>query len=138
MRPSNWMDLVCWAFDQSYVWGSRVGEPSKPAGGNPSLRWLYAKYIDSVLATAELNAAAWSTAAAPSYALGGAYNSMANAGWTTAAFGPTGWAIAANLRFPRVVGPGTYGVYGNAAMTFTAMPAAGGGFQTMNLGAPTP
>ncbi|GAB7357341.1 hypothetical protein MBLNU459_g8293t1 [Dothideomycetes sp. NU459] len=47
MRPSNWVDLVLYEFDKYYAWQSRAGEPTTSTGGNPSLRYLYSKFMDA-------------------------------------------------------------------------------------------
>lgn len=52
--------------------------------------------------------------------------------WVDSAFGTGGWATQAKMKFPRVAGVGTYGVYGNPAMSIDA------NGNTHNLGAPTP
>jgi len=135
MRPSNWMDLVCREFDNTYPWGSRAGEPTKTGAGHPSLRWLWAKFIDMTLLSIETRASGWSASMAPLYdpTTGGTYapQTPGDLAWQTSAFGPAGWATPANLKFPRVAGNG-YGVYGNQAMCFD-----NNGNQVA-LGAPTP
>lgn len=51
MRVSNWIDLICWSFDNQFAnnWGTWPGAPTNNAGGNPSLRALYARYIEDEL-----------------------------------------------------------------------------------------
>jgi hypothetical protein len=66
MRVSNWIDLVCQTFDEEYEkkegWGRgprAKNEPKAPAGVKPSLRSLYAFWIDQELASIETRTAAW-------------------------------------------------------------------------------
>jgi hypothetical protein len=80
MRPSCWVDLVLYNFDLNYQWGTRTGEPTHQ-GGTPSLRWLYAKWIDERLATIEINAASWSNAASSYYQQTYPPQTKANQNW---------------------------------------------------------
>ncbi|KAK7445299.1 hypothetical protein CaCOL14_006339 [Colletotrichum acutatum] len=68
MRVSNWFDLVLWEFDNQYAgrWNERAGAPVN-SKGNPSLRALYARYIEDYLLAIEQTAALKSSEAKTAY-----------------------------------------------------------------------
>ena len=125
-RVSNWIDLVCYTFDQQYKWGTDPGEPKNLAGktGQVSLRSIYAFFIDKELREIEEKAAVWAKDAAAGFKAkwerpGSTPLTQAERDWMTAAFGPNGYATAAKMKFPRPGGPpgfstgsGDYGAYG--------------------------
>ncbi|KAH8895714.1 hypothetical protein GQ53DRAFT_853840 [Thozetella sp. PMI_491] len=141
MRPANYIDLILREFDNTYVWGSRPGEPQGLPGANgapnspPRMRWLWKTYMDMLLGTIDAHAVTWCANADTVWT-----NNYANAAnpallaWQNAAFtANTGFCTAnGGARLPRPNTGGLYGVYGNAAMTFNWAGAA------MALGAPTP
>ncbi|KAH8882031.1 hypothetical protein GQ53DRAFT_589853, partial [Thozetella sp. PMI_491] len=100
MRVSNWIDLVCYTFDQKYPWGQNMyaGEPTNSAG-TPSLRALYAYWIDIHLASIEVTARQWSTSAQAAFVSGHPVNQPGDQGWIDAAFGANGFATQNALRF---------------------------------------
>ncbi|KAK2037093.1 hypothetical protein LZ31DRAFT_600779 [Colletotrichum somersetense] len=57
MRVSNWFDFVFWEFDRLFddEWTTWAGAPTNSAG-KPSLRALYARYIEDTLLEIEGNA----------------------------------------------------------------------------------
>ncbi|KAK3337685.1 glycosyl hydrolases family 18-domain-containing protein [Cercophora scortea] len=123
MRVSNWIDLVCYRFDQTYPWGhsNRAGEPTTIAtfGHGPSLRDLYAYWIRAYLQAIETKADAWAGSAKATYdQVTG--NTKAEKAWEESAFGNNGWAAVGSLRLPGGGYVAGYGAYGNAQMTFDA------------------
>ncbi|KAK1961523.1 hypothetical protein LY78DRAFT_684773 [Colletotrichum sublineola] len=64
MRVSNWIDLVCWSFDNQFAndWNTWPGAPTNRVG-NSSLHALYARYIEDELFEIEGNVAAFATRA---------------------------------------------------------------------------
>lgn len=133
MRVSNWIDLVCYTFDQQYPWGQGIypGEPTNSAG-TPSLRALYAEFIDAYMAAIEATARAWSASAKSDFLTYYPPASASDQNWVTAAFGPNGFASANAMRFPRPAGSGSspYGAYANQQFTLN------GGGSPVNLGNP--
>ncbi|KAK3933773.1 putative glycosyl hydrolases family 18 protein [Diplogelasinospora grovesii] len=133
MRVSNWIDLVCFTFDQQYPWGmgQHAGEPTNSAG-TPSLRALYAYFIDAHLAAIEAKARAWSPNANADFNNFYPPTNANERAWVNSAFGPNGFASANALRFPRPggTGPSPYGAYANQQFTLN------GGGQQVNLGSP--
>lgn len=132
MRVSNWIDLVCFVFDQQYPWGTMQGEPVSSAG-QASLRALYAYWIDRHLAGIEAKMTSWTAAAQSDFVKYYPPASQADTNWVTNAFGPGGFVTAGQMRFPRPGGAGNspYGAYGNAQMT-----KDGGGTIVNNIGQP--
>ncbi|TEA14933.1 hypothetical protein C8034_v002743 [Colletotrichum sidae] len=64
MRVSNWVDLVLHEFDKDYPWGKYGDEePLRDDGRHPSLRSLYAYWIDVYLSNIEDVAEDWATRA---------------------------------------------------------------------------
>jgi hypothetical protein len=134
MRVSNWIDAVMWNFDKNYPWGADAGEPTN-SRGTPSMRSLWAYFLEATLGTIEANAQAWGAEAGNHYKTSyGPFNTQAEVNWFNAAFGSGGWATATNggLRFPRV--PGGYGIYGVTANTAFMTDGAG---QAISIGLPT-
>ncbi|KXH62717.1 hypothetical protein CSAL01_12343 [Colletotrichum salicis] len=68
MRVSNWFDLVLWEFDNQYAgrWNERAGAPVNSLG-SPSLRALYARFIEDYLLGIEETAALKSSEAKTAY-----------------------------------------------------------------------
>ncbi|KAI8159249.1 hypothetical protein K4K49_000750 [Colletotrichum sp. SAR 10_70] len=116
-RVANWIDLVMYTFDQQYKWGTRAGEP-KNSKGDPSMRSLWAYWIDKELGDIEALAAAWATQSATVFDQKFPKNkrSAAEEKWRNDAFGTNGFATAAKLKFPRPAGlpagASIYGAYG--------------------------
>ncbi|KAK2051176.1 hypothetical protein LY76DRAFT_529044, partial [Colletotrichum caudatum] len=146
MRVSNWIDLVCWSFENQFAndWNIWPGAPTNRAG-NPSLRALYARYSEDKLLEIKGNAATLATRAKSWYqdyysslkADGSRDWSKSNSGdpaWFNSAFGNSGWATAARAKFPRPGSGGTgwsvFGATGNPAI-----PTRGHG-TPVNIGAP--
>ena len=122
-RVSNWIDLVCYTFDQQYKWGSDPGEPKNLPGktGSVSLRSIYAFFIDKELREIEETAADWAKAAKTGFeakweGTGKPPLTKAENDWKKEAFGTGGYATAAMMKFPRPptrpAGSGEYGAYG--------------------------
>lgn len=153
MRTSNWIDLVLYEFDRTYRWGAdparvALGEP-KRIGANanlpPSLRSLYAYWIDDHLKEVEKKAAKWHDEIKKNYNGHAAYKKEPDhAKYMEAAFQAggvpgkkAGFASKDKLKFPRMFGPGVvgseFGVWGNADMTFDA---AGGAVTYVSVGQP--
>lgn len=134
-RVANWIDLVMYTFDQQYQWGTRAGEP-KNSNGNPSMRSLWAYWIDKELGDIEALTAAWATEAANVFDLKYPKNkrSTAEEKWRNDAFGTNGFATAVKMKFPRPAGLPTgasvYGAYGWKDVTFDASD------QNPNIGVP--
>jgi hypothetical protein len=147
MRVSNWIDLVCWSFDNQFAnkWNTWPGAPTNNAGGNPSLRALYARYIEDTLVAIEHNAAAYALQAKDWYQ--DYYSSLRPDGtrtwsnsngddpaWFNSAFGNGGWATTTRARFPRPgsgrAGWSVFGATGNPSMTIK------GDGTEMDIGAP--
>ncbi|KAK1851200.1 hypothetical protein CCHR01_06135 [Colletotrichum chrysophilum] len=124
-RVANWIDLVMYTFDQQYKWGTRAGEP-KNSKGDPSMRSLWAYWIDKELGDIEALAAAWATQSATVFDQKFPKNkrSAAEEKWRNDAFGTNGFATAAKLKFPRPAGlsagASIYGAYGWKDVTFDA------------------
>ncbi|WYZ36253.1 hypothetical protein EsH8_XII_000003 [Colletotrichum jinshuiense] len=99
-RVTNWIDLVMHTFDQQYQWGTRAGEP-KNSNGNPSMRSLWAYWIDKELGDIEALTAAWATEAANVFDLKYPKNkrSTAEEKWRNDAFGTNGFATAVKMNF---------------------------------------
>jgi hypothetical protein len=122
MRVSNWFDLVLYEFDQAYTWGdanNNAGEPTRTDGADPSLRSLYAYWIDLQLQEIEARASTYSTEAQTELETNHQFNaaeqnllSAANRRWFAAAFGDDGWATVDALTFPRPDVPNGASVYG--------------------------
>lgn len=144
MRVSNWFDLVLWEFDNQYAgrWNERSGAPVN-SKGSPSLRALYARYIEDYLLSIEQTAASQSNEAKTNYeaeyksvnALGNVvWANTDDPSWFNAAFGAGGWASPAGARFPRPGSGGTgwsiFGATGNPAQTINGQGNA------INIGAP--
>jgi hypothetical protein len=143
MRTANWIDLVLQTFDQQYQWGSRpADEPKVPAGKAPSLRALWAHWIDKIeLAGIEAVAGEWSDSAAdgfrtkwrPQGALLQWYNAAFDRGGAQPK-GPNqaaadGFASKAEMKFPRpfkgktgqaAVDASEFGAWGVLEMTLDA------------------
>ncbi|KAI8245040.1 hypothetical protein K4K53_002927 [Colletotrichum sp. SAR 10_77] len=134
-RVANWIDLVMHTFDQQYKWGTRAGEP-KNSKGDPSMRSLWAYWIDKELGDIEALAAAWATQSATVFDQKFPKNkrSAAEEKWRNDAFGTNGFATAAKLKFPRPAGlpagASIYGAYGWKDVTFDASN------QNPNIGVP--
>ena len=119
MRVANWIDFVCAHADQQIPWQQWNDGPVNNNGGTPSLRALWANYIETTLSEIEGRAAAWSQQAAADYKKWhGTRRGEPN--WYQNAFGPGGFATAAMMRFPRVptAGWGQFGAFANPSMTF--------------------
>lgn len=137
MRVSNWIDHALHEFDQQYPWGTQPGEPTRLAPNaqnlKPSLRALYASWIDDHLKSIEKNAEDWSTDIAKNYNAKfdkeADHKNYINNAFTVG----IGFASKEQMKFPRpfVVNPanpiqvipaaGTvseYGAWGYDAMTF--------------------
>ena len=119
MRVSNWIDLVLHTFDAEYPWGSRAGdEPTAPPGKQPSLRALYAYWIDQELAGIEDNMTTWASDARTKFDAKHPRLSGPAKTWRNEAFIRPGWAKADKLKFPRLSAPqlrngaSQYGAYG--------------------------
>lgn len=133
-RPSNWIDLVFYVFDKQYPWGQGTypGEPSMTNGQTPSMRSLWAKFLDSYLANIEANAAAWGINAKNYYTQAYPPQVQSATNWMSQALNTGGWATSSQMRFPRPGGAASvYGVYGNPSYTFNYEG------NTVNIGAPT-
>ena len=124
MRVSNWIDLVCHVFDEEYTWGSRAAdEPKVPGGTRPSLRALYAYWIDQELAGIETKMEKWSTTIEKNFDAAFKNPKGADKGWRDKAFDANGFAKADKLKFPRLSAPqprngaSQYGAYGIADYT---------------------
>lgn len=135
MRTSNWIDMVLHEFDQTYQWGQdqrlvAMGEPLRrtPSSNTaPSLRSMYAHWIDDHLTKAEEKASDWSTAANKNYKKDYEKDKKQTdyKKWMKAAFdSPDGFAHPDNLKFPRMTpstqGVSKFGVWGNERMAFDA------------------
>lgn len=124
-RVSNWIDLVCHEFDKQYKWGSRTDEP-KNSGGTASLRSLWAFFIDQELDQIEDKAATWANDAKKSFDNKWKTNTLTKdeKDWREDAFGITGFATPAKVKFPRpaglAAGASVYGAYGWNEVTFDA------------------
>ncbi|KAI3537270.1 glycosyl hydrolase family 18 [Colletotrichum abscissum] len=144
MRVSNWFDLVLWEFDNQYAgrWNERAGAPVN-SNGSPSLRALYARYIEDYLLAIEQTAALKSNEAKTAYenkfksvnSLGNVvWSNTDDPNWFNAAFGAGGWASPAGARFPRPGSGGTgwsiFGATGNPTKTINGQGVA------VNIGAP--
>ncbi|KAH9230227.1 glycoside hydrolase family 18 protein [Colletotrichum gloeosporioides 23] len=126
MRVSNWIDFVFWEFDRQFTvrggWQAWPGAPVNNAGGNPSLRALYARFVEDSLAEIEATVASFCTTAEAAYLNAhGPLNAQGVRQWTdpttdpawyNSAFGPGGWATAAVARFPRVSSANGWSAYG--------------------------
>lgn len=140
-RVSNWIDLVCHEFDEQYKkrrgWGKHKGEP-KNSAGTPSLRSLWAYFIDKELEDIEANAKTWAKDSKKAFDEKWDPKTLTNAEkkWREDAFGQNGFATADKLKFPRPAGlpsgASKYGAYGWADVTFDA------GNQDPGIGTPTP
>lgn len=143
MRVSNWFDLVLNEFDQQYTWGdanNNAGEPTRTDGANPSLRSLYAHWIDLQLAEIEGRAATYSTEAKTELEKNHGFNDkdikshqLKDRRWFAAAFGNGGWATEDVLKFPRPDVPNGASVYG--AWGYPEFTLDGSGAQ-MDIGFP--
>lgn len=140
-RVSNWIDLVCYTFDQQYPWGTNPGEPKNLPGktGPVSLRSMYAFFIDKEMREIEQTAATWATAAKTGFEAkwegrGKPALTPAEAAWKREAFGAGGYATAAMMKFPRArerpAVSGEYGAYGWGDLGHDA------GDRNPNIGAP--
>ncbi|GKT41202.1 uncharacterized protein ColSpa_01383 [Colletotrichum spaethianum] len=114
-------------------WNTWPGAPINSAGGNLSLRALYARYIEDTLLIVESNAATFASQARAWYQA--YYTSLKADAWFNSAFGNSGWATAACAKFPRPGSGGTgwsvFGATGNPSMTVR------GDGTLVNLTAPT-
>lgn len=132
-RVSNWIDLVCYEFDRQYTWGTHAGEP-KNSAGTPSLRSLWAFFIDKELNDIEANTAAWAKNAKTKFDKKWKKLSKAEREWREDAFGTNGFATADKMKFPRPAGlpagASIYGAYGWNDVTFDASN------QNPNIGTP--
>lgn len=122
MIVSNWIDLVCHIFDEKYPWGSRsADEPQAPPGEKPSLRALYAFWIDYQLKKLEKNMDEWATEIKDQFDKRYKNPKGADKRWRDAAFDTPGFAKADKLKFPRVKNPragaSVYGAYGMSEHT---------------------
>ena len=132
MRVSNWIDLVLHEFDNQYPWGDASnikGEPERtgPRPRNrPSLRALYANFIDERLKAIEAKAATWSADAQKNYNANKKWNQDAkHQQYMADAWNPqTGFVSSNKLRFPRPAnlpdGISEFGAWGYDDMTFDA------------------
>lgn len=121
MRVSNWFDLVLYEFDEAYPWGdanNNAREPKRTDNASPSLRSLYAYWIDLQLAEIEGRAATHSTVAQTELETNHGFNTnqwsslnLVNQHWFEAAFGDGGWATVNALKFPRLEVPDGASVY---------------------------
>ncbi|KAI1843073.1 hypothetical protein JX266_010762 [Neoarthrinium moseri] len=135
-RVSNWIDLTCHEFDKQYKWGSRTDEP-KNSAGTASLRSLWAFFIDKELGEIEDKAATWATDAKVNFDKKWDLKTLTKdeKDWRDDAFGTTGFATPAKMKFPRPAGlpagASAYGAYGWNDVTFDASN------QNPNIGTPT-
>lgn len=128
MRVSNWIDLVLDGFDKQYPWGQNnpgnVGEPTRDDNQNPSLRGLYAYWIDAYLGTIEATAQSWGVLCETRMKSTHPQMTPKEQAWMQNAFGTNGWASSTALLFPRPsnVQPGAsvYGAWGKEDMCFDA------------------
>lgn len=126
-RVSNWIDLVCHEFDKQYKWDPSAlnGEPTNSAAV-PSLRSLWAFFIDQELSDIEAIAASWANDANKEFdkkwKTGGL--SKDEKAWRKKAFGANGFATPAKMKFPRPARlpacASIYGAYGWNSVTFDA------------------
>lgn len=123
MHVSNWIDLVCYAADKQIAWAQADG-PKDTGGGTPSLRALWAYFIEDELNDIERRAASWSKDAAEFYKKGYG-TSRGEPAWYDSAFGRRGWATASQATFPRVPVSGggwsKFGAFANKGMTLDGM-----------------
>ena len=132
MRVSNWIDLVLHEFDAQYQWGTSniPGEPERtgpnPNQLKPSLRALYAKFIDERLKAIEGKAASWTADVQKNYDKNKNWNQAADhKQYMADAWSPqTGFVSSDKLRFPRPAslpaGISEFGAWGYEKMTFDA------------------
>ncbi|KAI8197977.1 Mutanase, partial [Colletotrichum sp. SAR 10_65] len=150
MRVSNWIDLVFYHFDLQFTaaggWATWPGHPVNSAGGNPSIRALYARFVEDRLTSIEANAAAFLSSVERGYPA--AWSSINSQGqrvwrdvdtgeaWYNTAFNPrwNGWATAAKARFPRVASTPGWSIYG--ATGHSGMMVDGQGNFVTNIPAP--
>lgn len=123
MKVSNWIDHVFFVFDAVYDWKARSDGPKNTkAGERPSLRSLYAYFIDSELSAIEKTAAAWSKASQEQFEKVWLPKATDDAPkhWSASVYGPLGFVNPGEggLRFPQPGTGGLYGCYGNRNMTF--------------------
>lgn len=120
MRVSNWVDLVCHHADQQIPWQDWTDGPKPPGGGTPSLRALWAYFVEKHLEDIEDRAATWSALAAADYKTRHG-TQRGEPAWSNSAFGPGGFAAPANLKLPRVPATGggwsQFGAFANVDMT---------------------
>ncbi|GKT50966.1 mutanase Pc12g07500 [Colletotrichum spaethianum] len=147
MRVSNWFDFVFSEFDRQFTaingWNFWPGHPVNNAGGNPSLRALYAEFIEDQLATIERNVATFLADAERKYLNVHApvnpqgvrvWDDDTDPAWYYSAFGPGGWATAPVATFPRVAASNGWSVYG--ATGHLSMMVDGAGNFVTGLAAP--
>lgn len=150
MRVSNWIDLVFYHFDLQFTaaggWAAWPGHPVNSAGGNPSIRALYARFVEDRLTAIEANAATFLSSSERGYLA--AWSSINSQGqrvwrdvdtgeaWYNTAFNPrwNGWATAAKARFPRVASTPGWSIYG--ATGHSGMMVDGQGNFVTNIPAP--
>ena len=104
MRVTNWIDLVCFLADQQINWQLWPDGPKNSAGA-PSLRALWAYFIENHLRQVETNAVGWVQTAANDY-WGRHQNTWGEPAWYNSAFGPGRWATPQAVRLPRVPATG--------------------------------
>lgn len=118
MKVANWIDLVFYEFDEQYKWGTNQGEPTAPQGQTPSLRALWAHWIDNIeLPEHEERMRKWSDNAAKDFKalFKASSQNQPLLDWYNAAFEkggtkskkkphkdlPDGFTSKAKLKFPR-------------------------------------